>query len=317
MKKLFLALGTLGATALCPAAPNRAAAPAPGTVTRPPILGVAHIALETSDLGKAREFYGHVLGLPEAFALDTSRPELRMLAFKVNDHQYIEIFPGRESPKADRLLHISFETTDVLRMRDYLASRGVTLPQEPSRTPDGNLSLMFPDPDGHVIAFLQYLPDSLPSRSLGTPSPDNRISTRMIHVGVTVQDQAAADRLYGSILGFWAMWRGGMTRDRTDWIAMVVPDGADWLEYMLNVRNPSPQTLGVMHHLALGVESVAEAEKKIEQRGYKPERPAIGRDGKWQLNLYDPDLTRVELMEFKPVREPCCSPMLSKPSKTP
>jgi hypothetical protein len=41
-----------------------------------------------------------------------------------------------------------------------------------------------------------------------------------------------------------------------------------------------------------------------------PEKPEIGRDGKWQLNLYDPNFTRVELMEPKPVRKPCCSPML-------
>ena len=33
-------------------------------------------------------------------------------------------------------------------------------------------------------------------------------------------------------------------------------------------------------------------------------------DGKWQLNLYDPNLTRAELMEFKPVQKPCCSSML-------
>jgi hypothetical protein len=39
------------------------------------------------------------------------------------------------------------------------------------------------------------------------------------------------------------------------------------------------------------------------------EKPKIGRDGKWQLNLYDPNLTRVELMEPKPVETPCCSPM--------
>jgi hypothetical protein len=33
----------------------------------------------------------------------------------------------------------------------------------------------------------------------------------------------------------------------------------------------------------------------------------MGRDGKWQANLYDPDGTRVELMEFQPVTKPCCS----------
>jgi len=42
----------------------------------------------------------------------------------------------------------------------------------------------------------------------------------------------------------------------------------------------------------------------------KPEQPKIGRDGKWQLNLYDPNSTRVELMEPKPVKTPCCSPIV-------
>jgi len=38
------------------------------------------------------------------------------------------------------------------------------------------------------------------------------------------------------------------------------------------------------------------------------EEPQIGRDGKWQLNLYDPDDTRVELMEFTPVEKPAAAP---------
>ncbi len=33
----------------------------------------------------------------------------------------------------------------------------------------------------------------------------------------------------------------------------------------------------------------------------------IGRDGKVQLNLFDPDLSRVEFMEFTPTGETCCS----------
>src|SRR5438477_213413 len=80
-----------------------------------------------------------------------------------------------------------------------------------------------------------------------------RISDHIIHVGVTVQDRAAADQFYKETLGFREMWHGGRTDDRTDWVDMRVPDGADWLEYMLNARDPSPRTLGVLHHLALGV----------------------------------------------------------------
>ena len=66
-----------------------------------------------------------------------------------------------------------------------------------------------------------------------------------------------------------------------------------------------------MNHLALGVPSVKDADGVLLTRtGRLPEKPQIGRDGKWQLNLYDPNLTRVELMEPKPVEKPCCSPMM-------
>jgi len=92
---------------------------------------------------------------------------------------------------------------------------------------------------------------------------------------------------------------------------MRVPDGTDWLEYMMNVNNPTPRTLGVMNHLALGVPSVEKAVETLKARGVNPDllKPKIGRDGKWQLNLYDPNLTRAELMEPEPVQTPCCSPM--------
>ena len=62
--------------------------------------------------------------------------------------------------------------------------------------------------------------------------------------------------------------------------------------------------------MALGVDDMKAAQKLLESRGWKPsenEHAQIGKDGKWQLNLYDPDGTRVELMEFKPVAKPCCS----------
>jgi hypothetical protein len=66
-----------------------------------------------------------------------------------------------------------------------------------------------------------------------------------------------------------------------------------------------------MHHLSLGVPSIQAGYKLALQRGYKgKEKPQIGRDGKWQYNLYDPNFTRVELMEPKPVQKPCCSPII-------
>jgi len=286
----------------------------PGSVPkRPPIVGVAHIGLRTDNLDAARKFYTGVLGFQEPFSLN--RPAaagggLLLTYFKVNDHQYIELFPELTDPKMDRLSHIAFETTDAEQLRAYLAGKGVKVPEKLEPMQDGNRGFQIADPDGHLVEFVEFRPSSLHSRNFGKFLPQGRISQRIIHVGVVVKDRAAADRFYKDILGFQEIWHGGMKDNDTDWVDMRVPEGTDWLEYMLNVHNPGPQELGVMHHLALGVPSVKAGYDTALQRGHKAKEPQIGRDGKWQLNLYDPNFTRVELMEPKPVRKPCCSPML-------
>jgi len=278
---------------------------------RPAIVGVAHIGLKTDDLSAARNFYGRMLGFQEPFTVDKPTGGLLLTYFKVNDHQYIEVFPELKKPNEDRLSHIAFETSDAKQLRDYLGSRGVNVPQDDLRPGlDGNLSFEVEDPDGHTVEFVQYMAGSLHSRNFGKFLPESRISQRMIHVGVVVRDQAAADRFYKDVLGFRAIWHGGMTDAETDWVDMRVPQGTDWLEYMLKLHIPSVRTLGLMHHMALGVPSVAAGYRTVVDRGLKAEKPQIGRDGKWQLNLYDPNYTRVELMEPKPVQTPCCSPIL-------
>ncbi len=282
--------------------------PAPA---RPPIVGVAHIGLRTDDMAAARKFYGQELGFAD-FSLNKPSGDLMLTYYKVNDHQYIEIFPELKDPQQERLSHISFETTNVQQLRDYLASQGVKVPDTLKEGLDKNVSFTIKDPDGHVVEFVQYMPGSLHSNNFGKLMPETRVSDRIIHVGVTVQDRAASDHLYKDILGFRETWHGGMHDDKTDWVDMQVPDGKDWLEYMLNVHNPSPKQLGVMNHLALGVPSVADGYKKVTERGFTAEQPKIGRDGKWQLNLYDPNLTRAELMEPKPVQTPCCSPFIGQ-----
>jgi catechol 2,3-dioxygenase-like lactoylglutathione lyase family enzyme len=295
--------------AACAIAQNGALSVA--SVSRPKIVGVAHIGLRTDDLSAARKFYGGGLGFQEPFSLNKPGGGLLLTYFKVNDHQYIEVFPELRDAKQDRLSHIAFETSDAEQLRAYLASRGVKVPEKLEPMEDGNRGFDVEDPGGHDVEFVQYMPGSLHSRNFGKFLAEGRISQRMIHVGVVVRNRAAADRFYKDILGFREIWHGGMKDNETDWVDMRVPEGTDWLEYMLNVHNPDPQELGVMHHLALGVPSVKAAYETVMQRGLKAkENPEVGRDGKWQLNLYDPNFTRVELMEPTPVKTPCCSPIL-------
>ncbi len=275
-----------------------------GAQQRPPIVGVAHISLKSNDMAAARQFYGHVLGFAEPFSLGT------LTYFKVNDRQYIEVSPDLQSDTEDRLANIGFETTSVQQLRDYLAAKGIRVPDKIKPGRDGNLTLTVKDPDDHSVEFVEYVPGSLHSKKFGQFLPETRVSERIIHVGITVADKGAADRFYRDILGFREFWHGGMQDDRTDWVDMRVPEGTDWVEYMMNVRNPTPRVLGIMHHLALGVPDIQAGYRTVTDRGFKAEKPKVGRDGKWQLNLYDPNGTRAELMEPKPVEKPCCSPML-------
>jgi len=108
-----------------------------------------------------------------------------------------------------------------------------------------------------------------------------------------------------------------MKPDATDWISQQVPDGRDWLEYMMvGPGSTTPldrldaRELGVLNHFSLGVKNMEAAVTTLiagNRLSPRHDGPSMGLDGKWQANLYDPDGTRAELMEFKPVTKPCCS----------
>ena len=69
---------------------------------------------------------------------------------------------------------------------------------------------------------------------------ESALKERIIHTGFVVKDQAAMDAFYKDILGFHVYWHGGMRDDETSWVDMQVPNGTDWIEYMLGV----PRTIG-------------------------------------------------------------------------
>jgi catechol 2,3-dioxygenase-like lactoylglutathione lyase family enzyme len=167
------------------------------------------------------------------------------------------------------------------------------------------------DPDGHAVQFVEYLRGSVHTRNFGKHLGAARISDHMLHVGVRVIDPAKADAFYKDVLGFRLQWKGGPADDRFEWISMMVPDGYDWLEYMVRPAAQTPRQLGVLHHYALESMDLQQVYKTVVDRGYKPpQEPNIARDGRWLLQLYDPNFTRTEMMIRKPVRAPCCSPNL-------
>lgn len=266
---------------------------------RPPITGVAYVRIAAKDPAASHKFYSERLGFPLADCGKGCK------GYRISATQSIEVV--KADGTTDGLILVAFRTGDAKALRNYLAANNVKVPEKVEQKKDGSQEFELNDPEGHRIAFLQQT----------TPPPalnSKGISHRMIHAGFVVKDRAAMDRFYKDVLGFQLYWQGGMKDDVSDWVDMQVPDGTDWLEYMLNVGpDADHRLLGILNHFALGTTSIKDAHAQLEKTGWKSteqEKSQIGRDGKWQLNLYDPDETRAELMEFTPVEKPCCSDYL-------
>jgi catechol 2,3-dioxygenase-like lactoylglutathione lyase family enzyme len=276
------------------------------SVRRPKITGIDHVDFYTTSPEANSHLYTVVLGLAAAAPVEPGETQRFMVG-----SQWVGYSPAPDPKATDRMDHVAFRTTDCEALRNYLAAKGVKVPDSVTKMKDGGYSLMVEDPEGHKIEFVQPARSSNLAGSSGMEGKADPVSRRLIHTGFIVHDRAKEDHFYREILGFRPYWHGGMHPDRTDWVSIQVPDGTDWLEYMLNQpEHPDLRLSGVMNHFSLGVKDMNAAQMKLESHGWKPsgdEHSQIGRDGKLQLNVFDPDLTRIELMEFKPVDKPCCS----------
>jgi catechol 2,3-dioxygenase-like lactoylglutathione lyase family enzyme len=277
-------------------------------VRRPPILGISHVRFHVSQRDAALHFYQDVLGMAPGKDLCENQRLVHLTCLWVGNGQFLQLEPMEQRRPSSLLEEVAFTTPDVEGMSKFLLSRGFTYElvagHELIAKDDAGRIVYFSvlDPEGNRIVFEQP-PKGSPAES------DHQVSKALIHAGFVVRDRAAEDHFYKDILGFHVYWHGGRKDAETSWVDMQVPDGTDWIEYMLNVSaNADHHTLGVMNHIALGVPDIHAAEAQLRKNGWTgDDQPKIGRGGKWQLNLYDPDGTRVEFMEFTPTQKPCCS----------
>ena len=90
---------------------------------------------------------------------------------------------------------------------------------------------------------------------------------------------------------------------------MLVPDGDNWIEYMVWRSPPTAQQMGVWHHVCVGTLDIQAVYRTVVERGYTPPHPPAlnQRDGRWLLQLYDKSGTGTEVRVRRPAQKPCCS----------
>jgi hypothetical protein len=253
-------------TAACP---QKAALPPPET--SPSLSGIAHIALRVANLDASRAFY-KLLGFEEAFAFDQGGSPTEAF-IKVNDTQFIELYPQRRPEEPIGFLHVCYLSRDLGAINEFYRLRHLS-PTAVARGGAGNLLFSLHGPGLENIEFTQYMPGSRHSNDIGKHLGEHRIGTRIVAVAFP------ADDLEGAV-SFYA--RG-----------MVFPPKSE-PPNAFRIPGNSGQQIEILpgadHHLRLSLETadLKQAARALKKRGI----PATQAND--ALVIHDPDGNDLEL----------------------
>lgn len=175
----------------------------------PPLAGIAHVALRVKDLAASIAFY-QGLGFVQAF--DLRKNDVPYESFlKINDRQFIELYPVTEKDPQPAFLHLCFEGDDLEPVHDDYLAHGLT-PNAVRKAGAGNMLFTMPGPLQPIgadlkpiaqnIEYTQYMPGSLHSKDFGLHLGPDRIGDRLVGVALAMADPEAARMFYINQLSF-------------------------------------------------------------------------------------------------------------------
>jgi len=175
----------------------------------PPLAGIAHVAIRVKDLAASIAFY-QSLGYVQAF--DLRKDNVPYESFiKINDTQFIELYPVTDKDPQPAFLHLCFEGDDLEPIHDDYISHGLT-PNDVRKAGAGNMLFTMPGPMQPIgpnfqpipqnIEYTQYMSGSLHSRDFGQHLGPDRIGDRLLGVALAMSDPEAARMFYINQLSF-------------------------------------------------------------------------------------------------------------------
>jgi len=241
------------------------------------ITGIAHIAFRVSDLDREIAFLGK-LGYEESFAI-TNNGKTAEVFVKINDRQFIELYPQTDPSQPLGWMHVCYEAGDLNALVNYYVSTGLKAAAV-RKAGAGNLISSMNDPEGRVTEFTQYMPGSRHTLDRGQHLGANRVSTELLGFDVPVNGLAAEKQFYIQ-LGFEADEAGGNVR-------LTTPGAPD---VRLELRTAHP---GAQPQFLFPVPDARKAADALKDAGVKPER-----NGKLVF-VHDPDGNAFVFLETGP-----------------
>jgi len=231
------------------------------------LSGIAHVAFRVSDIDRSRAFYAR-LGFEQAFEF-TENGRVTQAFLKVNDRQFIELYPRAQESQQLGLTHVCYEAGDIQAVHAVYVQRGLN-PPEVKKARAGNLLFVLHDPEGQVVEYTQYLPGSLHSEDQGKHLGKDRISTHLEDAAIGVKDVAAERAFYSEKLGFEnAEKKGGR-------VALRIPGSNDELEL-------EPADSAEASQISFAAEDLKRTRKVLRKLGFSPAKSGGG------IQITDPD----------------------------
>jgi catechol 2,3-dioxygenase-like lactoylglutathione lyase family enzyme len=273
------------------------AAPVVAQNASPNLAGIAHVAIRVSDLERSRAFF-HKLGFEEAFAMSKSGSPTEAF-FKVNNRQFIELYPRHSLGEAVGFMHICFEATDIDAVYQDYVEHGLA-PSPVKRAGAGNLlfTLQGPDEPGQAsdlrpavtqnIEYTQYMPGSRHTLDRGQHLGPDRLAEQIAGVGLPITDPATAAKFYIEKLGFQPA-----DHSLEPAIAALVPPGSpdQRIEFLTEPVSSTGADTSLPFHLIFSVPNLRHTSERLRVLGLSVKKY------KSSLTIEDPDGNGIVFIE--------------------
>jgi catechol 2,3-dioxygenase-like lactoylglutathione lyase family enzyme len=247
---------------------------AQATDTTPRITGIAHVAIRVADLAKSRAFY-KALGFTEPFNITDKDGNVTEQFVKINDHQYIELYPS-DATHAAGFLHVCWEAVNLEGLYPIFTANGVVSPPV-RKAGAGNMLMAWKGPEDQTVEITEYMPGSRHSNDFGKDLGADRISDTLLGATMPVPDVQTMVQYFRDKMSF-----------RVDGLPAIMmlaapPSAHDRYIGFTPSKPASPPSIMMFH-----VTSVSSAQKALQTRGLN----AIETSG--VVRTKDPDGNLVE-----------------------